>query len=117
MNFVYASLVMTCIWAGPVHRGRLLMGRLKRRMSSPVVPTVPKFCVNCQYFIPHGPSVSYGKCRAFPRIDQFTEKVVVDHLVTGYPSNATLKYYYCSTVRDTERFCGRDGKMFQEKKV
>jgi len=119
MHFWYAFLVITsCTWAGPARRSYILMGRPKRLTSSPAVPTADKFCVNCQHFIPHSQGVAYGTCRAFPMIDQLVQEGMTRYLVTGYDAtNATLTYYYCSTVRNTERFCGRDGKMFQEKKI
>ena len=68
----------------------------------------PKFCINCKHFLDSGYKSEYGKCSLFP----------VDNskfLVSGCES--TVDYSYCSTVRQYDNMCGKNGNHYKEKKV
>ena len=78
------------------------------------LPIKPRFCINCKHFIPdkYNPlNSSLGKCGAFP-IDN------TNYLIDG--SEKTLKhvYYYCSTARNFNHLCGKNGiKYFTPLKI
>jgi nanoRNase/pAp phosphatase (c-di-AMP/oligoRNAs hydrolase) len=79
--------------------------------------TVPKFCVNCKYYIPsestHSTSSAYGKCLLF---NITTIKLDETYLVTGVDnSEVSVEYNYCSTARKFEGMCGADGKRYEQK--
>ncbi len=81
-------------------------------------PTIiPKFCVNCKYYIrPESSyigSAAYGKCMLF---NITTIKLDDTYLVTGVDnSEITIEYNYCSTARSMNGMCGMDGKRYEEK--
>ena len=68
-----------------------------------------KFCINCKHFINDSMSgkSEFGKCSLFP-----TESgsFFVDGSNTNY-------YYYASTVRGSERLCGKEGKYYKKKYI
>jgi len=69
----------------------------------------PKLCINCKFFIKdleYGNE--YGKCSLCP-----TEESSVKLLVTGYKN--IDNYYYCSTARQSERLCGKEGINYKQK--
>ena len=73
-----------------------------------------KFCVDCEHYLPHITGATYGKCKAFPRTDSL-KKAETEYMVSGFFSEAKVEYFYCSTARDTESMCGRNGTKFQGK--
>ena len=61
----------------------------------------PKLCIHCKHFIGNVKPI-YGKCALFPYKE--------DDLVTG--NFQETHYRYCSTVRSSERLCGKKGKHY-----
>ena len=68
----------------------------------------PKLCINCKHFITDDGSGKFGKCSLFPtrKPSNFYD------LVTGVERN---EYMYCSTTRDQDNLCGKEGKMYKKK--
>ena len=76
----------------------------------------PKFCVNCKYFIQdHSLSkmVKYGRCTKFPKENQNE----MEYLITGEKNKAVDSFHYCTTVRDCDDKCGKEGKYYRRKSV
>ena len=80
-----------------------------------------KICAQCKYFI-YNEQLLYGKCSFFPKIEPEDiyqkRRELLEFLVTGYEKPKVSKptdYYFCSTVRDCEHMCGKEGKKYQEK--
>ena len=72
---------------------------------------IPKFCINCKYFIPSELNNNeYGKCSMFKILDQNN-----NFLITGIKSVKKEDYYYCSTTRDMWHMCGINGRVYEEK--
>jgi hypothetical protein len=70
--------------------------------------TTPKLCVNCKFFInDHTRDNEYGKCSFLSREESNT-----NFLVTGIKN---IDYYYCSTARQYESLCGKEGKNYKKK--
>ena len=67
----------------------------------------PKLCLNCKFFINDLMGNQYGKCSFFP-----TELSDAKFLVTGIK---TTDYYYCSTARQYENMCGKEGNKYKNK--
>jgi len=73
-----------------------------------------KICSNCKYFIPgdsFSPQLFYAKCAAFPSLK---------YLVAGPTENEQHiyhidDYHYCSTSRNLESLCGKEGKKYRKK--
>ena len=69
----------------------------------------PKLCINCKHFITDDRTGKFGKCSLFP-----TRKPSdLYDLVTGVERNT--EYMYCSTTRDRDNLCGKEGKMYTKK--
>ena len=70
---------------------------------------VPKFCVNCKHFLKpvHYIGDSYGRCSFFPQIDDG------EFYVTG--TKSIYAYNYCTTARQCENMCGKEGKKYESK--
>jgi hypothetical protein len=68
----------------------------------------PKLCVNCRYFITDNGSGKFGKCLLFPRKENDNYM-----LVNGIPD--FIDYNYCSSSRELEYRCGKEGKMYKKK--
>jgi len=81
-------------------------------MSS--VSLKPKFCVDCKYFIPCETTnlVQYGKC-SLSKYD--IDKNDENFLVSGIQVPLITQYRYCSTMRNYEDFCGKEGKKYKKK--
>ena len=66
----------------------------------------PKICINCKFF---KNSVmidnKFGKCSLYPTTERDD-----DFFVTGIDKN--VDYYYCSTVRNNDDMCGKEGKRY-----
>ena len=94
--------------------GGARMPRLKK--SDPSVPAGPKFCVDCQHFIPYWSGAGYAKCSAFPRTNYATKAAETNYLVSGVYPKVNIEYFHCSTAREIEDMCGKQGKSFTPKK-
>jgi len=70
-----------------------------------------KFCVNCKFFVKHPYNKStFGKCSAFRKnLDNYQ---LLDYLVSG---KQKIEYKFCSTARENDNLCGKEGKMYIEK--
>ena len=77
--------------------------------------TKPKLCINCKYFKNDLLSgSSFGKCILFPIV---TKDENSDYLVNGIKSAEKVDYNYCAIVRKYDDRCGKDGKLYEKKKV
>jgi len=82
-------------------------------------PTTSRICKNCRYFIPKvsdSGSTEYSKCMLFNTTTHLSN---TKYLVTGIDDGPKVhvEYYYCSTARDFEHMCGKDGKKYKRKYV
>jgi len=105
---------------------------------------IPKFCVNCKHFMPDKKfflsnlldyskvncqiidfdkySLEYSRCALFPKNNNTSleDDNFNKYLVTGKPKMNNIKlrlldYNYCTTVRNDEKLCGKDGTKFEQK--
>ena len=69
-----------------------------------------KYCVNCKYYV-RNPFCkdTFGKCAAFRKTTDSNE---IDYLISG---KEKIEYKYCSTARENENLCGKEGKMYFER--
>jgi hypothetical protein len=76
-------------------------------------PDKPKFCYNCKYFINDDMGIEYGKCGAFPKINND----YTNYLITGIRDNVNkdANYYFCGTARSNRDMCGEDGSLYRIK--
>lgn len=81
----------------------------------------PKICTKCRYFV-HNDNLVYGKCVLFPKIEYENiyqkRKEFYEFLVTGYEKPKMIKsteYFLCSTARECEDMCGKDGRRYEER--
>lgn len=70
----------------------------------------PKLCVNCKFFINDIIGDEFGKCSLFPK----QESSEFNFLVTGI-KNIDIDYYYCSSARQYEDLCGKEGNKYKNK--
>jgi hypothetical protein len=95
-------------------------------LSSVSLKTTPKFCINCKFAININENSNnrFIKCSLFSINDLLDE--LVDELdeskflVTGINSNSILSekdYIYCSTARQFNHMCGKEGLMYKKKYV
>jgi hypothetical protein len=72
----------------------------------------PKLCINCKHFKKDiFTDNTFGKCKLFPKkIDNS------NYLVDGVRKKTKPDYFYCSTARDFEEMCGKNGNFFLKKK-
>lgn len=73
------------------------------------------FCVNCKFYMPNNflfgfGGKEFGKCKLYYEIKEDT-----NFLVTGNKKKETIEYYYCSTCRNSENMCGKQGLQFMNK--
>ena len=80
-----------------------------------------KICAQCKYFI-HNDDLIYGKCVLFPKIEYENlvekRKKFYEFLVTGYEKpkeHKPVEYFFCSTARECENMCGKEGKKYEER--
>jgi len=73
----------------------------------------PKFCVNCTHFRGSFFGSKFGKCSLFPQIEEIDNR---DYLVNGNSKKSIIDYNYCSIIRNYNDMCGKNGKMYEEKK-
>ena len=70
----------------------------------------PPFCVDCVHMLPHIAGPTYAKCRLFTK---YTTRAATEYMVTGkFVADDTENYYYCTTARDSDSMCGRNGTRF-----
>jgi hypothetical protein len=75
---------------------------------------IPKFCKDCKFFKNDFFSGSeFAKCSAFPIIE--IEKDNSVFLVNGYKKESKKDFKYCSTARQYEHLCGKEGKFYERK--
>lgn len=71
----------------------------------------PRLCVDCKFFRNNFLTDSgYGKCSLFVR-----ENRIDKYLVNGIKKIPDIDYYYCSTARDFDTMCGKEGTCFEKK--
>jgi hypothetical protein len=95
--------------------GGARMPRQRSEKSAPAVTNGPKFCVDCQHFIPYWSGAGYAKCSAFPRTNYVTKAAETNYLVSGVYPKVNIEYFHCSTAREIEDMCGKQGKLFSPK--
>jgi len=71
----------------------------------------PKLCVNCKYFITDNDTGKFGKCSLFPKKEND-----IYRLVNGIHED-NIEYNYCSSSRELEHRCGKEGKMYKKKYI
>lgn len=71
----------------------------------------PKLCINCKYFITDNDTGKFAKCSLFPRKEND-----IYNLVYGINED-NIEYNYCSTSREQEDMCGKEGKMYKKKYI
>ena len=83
-------------------------------LSSISLQVKPNFCVNCKFAINEYYNNKFIKCALFPINDLFDE---ANFLVTGINSNSISEqdFIYCSTARQFNHMCGKEGKMYKKK--
>jgi hypothetical protein len=76
-------------------------------------PDKTRFCYNCKHFIKNDIGNEYGKCGAFPKINND----YTNYLITGTRDIETKddNYYYCGTARSNRDMCGEDGSLYRLK--
>ena len=77
-----------------------------------------KLCQSCRYFI--NDNLSLGKCYLFPKVKNRDinekRKDLQIFLKTGDTVRSkTIDYIYCSSARNSEFMCGKDGKKYVDK--
>jgi len=72
-----------------------------------------RFCYDCKHFIKNDLGVEYGKCGAFPKINND----YTTYLITGIRDIEIEddNYYYCGTARSNNNMCGEDGSLYRKK--
>ena len=69
-------------------------------------------CSNCKHFIEGKSNIfNFGKCKMFTKT-----KVVYSYSIRDKKeTRKTIEdMYYCSTARQFEKMCGKNGKMFEK---
>jgi len=71
----------------------------------------PKLCIDCKFYKKEFFTFSeFGKCSLFPR-----ENYNDDFLVNGNKNkNNKIEYHYCSTSRQFDHMCGKEGKFYEK---
>jgi hypothetical protein len=70
----------------------------------------PKFCMNCKYFLTDKKTDEFSKCSLFP-----LEPNNETFLVNGILKDEILDYYYCTTTREFDDMCGKEGFLYKKK--
>lgn len=69
----------------------------------------PKFCINCKFFTNSFMTDNiYGKCSLFRKTERN-----INYFVNGIDKN--IDYYYCSSARNRDDMCGKEGKKYIDK--
>ena len=76
-------------------------------------PDKTRFCYTCKHFIDSKNGIEFGRCAAFPRIDND----YTNYLVSGKRDMYIIddNYYYCGTARSNSDMCGQDGSLYRIK--
>lgn len=73
--------------------------------------TKPKLCINCKHFRQDFLSGSqFGKCALFPIIKYY------DYSLVNGKDPDIIGYEYCSIMRNYDSYCGKEGKLYEEKR-
>lgn len=80
-------------------------------LSLSVISLKPKLCIDCKFFTKNifTPN-KFGKCSLFPKIE-----IDNDYLIDGVENIKNVDYHYCSTSREFEHMCGKEGKLYEKK--
>ena len=73
--------------------------------------TNPKLCVDCKFFKRDLFGNKFGKCFLFEKTEIADKN---DFLVDGIVRRKNVKYHYCSTARQSDNMCGKDGKLYEK---
>jgi len=69
----------------------------------------PKFCVDCKFCKkPFLSSSEFAKCSLFPLVKE-SDSFLVNRNEDNY-----VDYLYCSILRNSDDYCGRDGKYYEK---
>ena len=73
---------------------------------------IPKFCINCKFYKKDSffTFSEFGKCSLFPK-EIYNEYF----LVNGSKNNTNIEYDYCTTLRNFDHLCGKEGKYYEKK--
>jgi len=74
--------------------------------------TNPKLCVDCKFFKKDLFGNKYGTCSLFEKTE--ISDNYNDFLVDGIVRRKKVKYHYCSTARNDDNMCGKDGKLYEK---
>jgi hypothetical protein len=67
-----------------------------------------KVCFNCKHFKKTLFNQNqFGRCKLFPKES--------NELVGEYKPKIKIDYYFCSTARDNDDMCGKEGFFFEKK--
>jgi len=77
----------------------------------PILSLKPKLCIHCKYFITDNDTGKFGKCSLFPKKEND-----IYMLVNGIHKD-NIEYHYCSTSRELEHMCGKEGKLYKKKYI
>jgi hypothetical protein len=71
---------------------------------------IPKLCIDCKFYKKGLFTFSkFGKCTLFPTVNE------PDYfLVNGKNKNNIECYHYCSTARNFDSMCGKEGKFYEK---
>jgi hypothetical protein len=90
----------------------LLTSSIQSKIQPKIQPKIqskiqPKICVNCKFFMPpqQYSANEYGKCALFP---YRSSKFLVDGVIRDH------EYNYCSTAREHDDLCGKEGKKYKK---
>ena len=72
--------------------------------------TKPKLCVDCKFFRKNFYGNEFGTCSLFTRYEISDDSFLVD----GKQRKTIVKYNYCSTARQQDSMCGKDGKLYEK---
>ena len=73
----------------------------------------PKLCIDCKFFI----KSKFTNDNKFGKCSFFRERNLDDdnhYLVTGIKNKEEF-YYFCSTSRNFEHMCGKEGRFYEKK--
>ena len=76
--------------------------------------TNPKLCVDCKFFKRDLFGNKFGKCSLFEKTEIADNDNYNDFLVDGIVRRKKVEYHYCSTARQCDDMCGKDGKLYEK---
>ncbi len=83
---------------------------LKALLFFTAVPQTPKYCIDCQHFMPNpNGNNKFGKCAAFPN-EQVNHYLVIKEITVE-----DIDFRYCSTARNNDHLCGEKAKHYLPK--